>query len=102
MRCTNPESTDVACLATRQALSAKQSLAALQELLTEAAAKGADETTLADGLRKRIASAEDWECRADAFFASSNKHALQALEVRTALWTSGLVIWFSDCRHDVC
>ncbi|CAL8461880.1 g1411 [Coccomyxa elongata] len=64
----------------KKALSAKQSLAALQELLAEAAAKGADETSLADGLRKRIASAEDWERRADAFFASPNKHVLQALE----------------------
>lgn len=74
-------------------MSAKQSLAALQELLAEAAAKGADETALADGLRKRIASAEDWEQRATAFFASPNKHALQALEVRTKLRAFGSFIW---------
>ncbi len=83
-------SDDVSCLAIRQALSAKQSLAALQELLAEAAAKGAEETPLADGLRKRIASAEDWERRADAFFASPNKHALQALEVRLTPRAPGL------------
>ena len=66
----------------RQALSGKQSLAALQELLAEAAAKGAEETSLADGLRKRIAGAEEWEQRANAFFASATKHQLKALEVR--------------------
>lgn len=69
----------------RQALSGKQSLAALQELLAEAAAKGAEETSHADGLRKRIADAEEWEQRADAFFASSVKHELKALEVRYML-----------------
>lgn len=63
-----------------QALSAKQSLAALQELLAEAAAKGADATKLADGLRTRIQTAEAWEERANAFFTGEQKRPLQELQ----------------------
>jgi hypothetical protein len=58
---------------------------ALQELLAEAAAKGAEATKLADGLRSRIATAEAWEQRAHDFFSGEQRQPLQTLKVRAAV-----------------
>ncbi len=70
-----------------QALSGKQTLFSLQEMLSEAASKGADDTPLADTLRKRIEVAEKWEERAARFLADADhkKQQLETLEVRHGL-----------------
>ncbi len=69
-----------------QALAGKQTLFLLQEMLSEAASKGADETTLADTLRTRIKAAEQWEQRAASFLADAEtkKQQLDTLDVRAA------------------
>lgn len=76
-----------------QALSGKQTLFSLQEMLAEAASKGAEGTPLADTLRGRIEVAEKWEQRAAQFLADAEdkKQALDTLEVSISpLHTSSL------------
>ena len=72
--------------AAAQALSGKQTLFSLQEMLSEAASKGAEETPLADTLRLRIEVAEKWEERAAQFLADAEekKQPLESLEVSCA------------------
>ena len=69
-----------------QALAGKQTLFLLQEMLSEAASKGAGETPLADTLRLRIEAAEGWERRAASFLADAEneKQQLETLEVGPA------------------
>ena len=69
-----------------QALAGKQTLFLLQEMLSEAASKGADETPLADTLRARIEAAEQWEQRAATFLtdAETKKQQLDTLDVSAA------------------
>ena len=69
-----------------QALAGKQTLFLLQEMLAEAASKGAAETPLADTLRMRIETAKRWEQRAASFLADAEneKQQLDALDVSAA------------------
>lgn len=74
---------DMVCM---QALAGKQTLFLLQEMLAEAASKGAAETPLADTLRMRIEAAEKWEQRAASFLADAEneKQQLETLDVSAA------------------
>lgn len=69
-----------------QALAGKQTLFLLQEMLSEAASKGAADMPLADTLRTRIEAAEQWEQRAASFLADAEneKQQLDTLDVSAA------------------
>lgn len=64
-----------------QALTNKQTVSALVEVLEDAAAMGAEFTELGEGIRQRLERARAWEAEASQFFAKPGRAPLFALEV---------------------
>ena len=84
-----------------QALSGKQTLFSLQEMLSEAASKGAEGTPLADTLRRRTEVAKRWEQRGAQFLADAEeaKQSLEALEVSSACRIHFIAFYAASVCH---
>lgn len=66
----------------KQAMTNKQTMSALIEIVEEAAAMGAEHSDLGLGVRQRLDEARAWDEEASRFFASCGRAPLIALEVR--------------------
>ena len=80
-----------------QALTNKQTISALVEVLEDAAAMGAECSELGEGVRRRLECARAWEDEAAQFFAKPGRAPLFALEVRSPSLSSPCAIsWSQD------
>ena len=66
-----------------QALTNKQTITALTETLEDAVTMGADQTELAEGIRKRLEQGRAWDDTAARFLAAPGRPPISALEVRS-------------------
>ena len=66
-----------------QALTNKQTITALTETLEDAVTMGADQTELAEGIRKRLEEGRAWGETAARFLAAPGRPPISALEVRS-------------------
>ena len=66
-----------------QALTNKQTITALTETLEDAVTMGADQTELAEGIRKRLEEGRAWDDTAARFLAAPGRPPISALEVRS-------------------